>query len=259
MSETDTVNRLLAHLPTSEIERFKQDCEVVDMQPGAALSDVNEDLQSVYFPFSGFISLVIAVKGHPPMQIALVGNEGMLGASLVLGIKTSPLQAVVRGAGIALKMDASAFSSYIHGTHIQESHLQESHLQERHAQEAACLQRIINRYLYVMMVQSSHSTACTHFHEVEARLARWLLAIQDCAQSSHFCLTHQFLADMLGVQRSAVTIAAGALKHQRLISYSRGDITIIDRAGLKAASCECYAVVSNDYEKLLGTAAFDCQ
>jgi CRP-like cAMP-binding protein len=170
------------------------------------------------------------VGGHPPLEMGLIGNEGMLGATLVLGVNAAPLHAVVQGSGTALRMTAP--------------HLRLA------LRDGPALLRMLNRYLYVLMAQLSQTAACTHFHEVDARLARWLLMTHDRAHADHFHLTHQFLADMIGVQRSAVTIAAGMLQQQKLIHYTRGEITVLDRPGLEAVSCECYDAVIEDYSRL---------
>jgi hypothetical protein len=161
----------------------------------------------------------------------LVGNEGMLGVTLVLGVNTTPLRGVVQGSGSALRMSAGKF--------------------RRALAVSPVLLRKLNRYLYVLMAQLSQVAGCNRFHEVQSRLAYWLLMTHDRAHADHFHLTHQFLADMLGVQRSAVTIAAGALQRMQLISYTRGEINILSRSGLEGASCECYDAVIQDYAQLL--------
>ena len=163
--------------------------------------------------------------------MGLIGSEGMLGVTLVLGINTAPLDAVVQGSGTALRLSASQL--------------------QRELRDTPALFKILSRYLYVLMAQLSQSVACSHFHETEPRLARWLLMTHDRAHADHFYLTHQRLADMLGVQRSAVTIAAGTLQKRKLICYTRGEINILDRAGLEAGSCECYGELTEDYNRLL--------
>lgn len=205
-------------------------CEPVDLPLGSILCEAGQTLTHAYFPLAGFISLVEKVDGHPPLEMGLIGDEGMLGASLALGIGSAPLQGVVQGSGSALRITAPQL--------------------QRDLRNSPPLLRTMNRYLYVLMAQLSQSAVCTRFHEVEARLVRWLLMTHDRAHADHFYLTHEFLADMLGVQRSAVTIAAGALRRRKLIRYSRGVITVLDRRGLEAASCECYRAVVEDYAEL---------
>jgi CRP-like cAMP-binding protein len=228
---TAVANLLIEGLPRGERKRVLDGCEPVDLVFGTILCDADEPYKQVYFPLSGFISLVASVGSHPPLEMGLIGNEGMLGATVVLGVNASPLRAVVQGSGSALRMSATQL--------------------RRNLAECPALLRKLNRYLYVLMAQLSQTAACTRFHEVDARLARWLLMTHDRAHADHFHLTHEFLADMLGVQRSAVTIAAGALQKRALISYTRGEIRIVSRRGLEAASCECYEAVVRDYAQLL--------
>lgn len=230
MSAAIPANRLIEALPRRERSRVLKRCEPVDLPLGSILCEADQPLTHAYFPLTGFISLVEKVDGHPPLEMGLIGDEGMLGASLVLGIDSAPLQGVVQGSGSALRITAP---------------------QLRHdLRNSPLLLHTLNRYLYVMMAQLSQSAACTRFHEVEARLGRWLLMTHDRAHADHFHLTHKFLADMLGVQRSAVTIAAGTLQRRKLIRYSRGEITVLDRGGLEAVSCECYRAVVEDYAEL---------
>ena len=224
------VNRLIQGLPRTERDRVLQRCETVDLVFGGVLADPDEIVRHIYFPLQGFISLVAPMTGHQPLEMGLIGNEGMLGATLVLGVNAVPLRAVVQGSGTALRMTAPQL--------------------RRLLRDCPVLLRTINRYLYVLMAQLAQTAACTRFHEVQARLARWLLLTHDRAHADHFHLTHVFLADMLGVRRSGVTIAAGALQRQELIHYTRGEINILNRKGLEAASCECYNAVRKDYAQL---------
>jgi CRP-like cAMP-binding protein len=154
----------------------------------------------------------------------------MLGATLALGVATIPLRAVVQGSGTAWRMTAALF--------------------QRSLRDSPALLRMLKRYLYVLVAHLSQGNGCNRFHEVEARLARWLLMTHDRARVDHFRLTHEFLADMLGVRRSGITIAAGALQRSALIGYSRGQIRILDRKGLEARSCECYDAGIQDYAQL---------
>ena len=221
------VNRLLEDLPRKDRNRILQCSAPVDLDFGAILCEPGHDFPYAYFPLTGFISLVAKVGQHEPLEMGLIGNEGMLGATLVLGVSTAPLRGIVQGVGTALR--------------ISTPHLR------RELRDSPALCRTLNRYLYVLMAQLAQTAVCTNFHEIDARLARWLLMTHDRAHADHFYLTQKFLADMLGVQRSAVTIAAGALQRRSLIRYSRGEITILSRKALEAASCECYAAVTADY------------
>jgi CRP-like cAMP-binding protein len=230
--EPRVTNRLIAALPSKDRARLLANCEPVDLVFGDMLSEAHQPIKHVYFPLVGFISLVAALVGHQPLEMGLVGNEGMLGMTLKLGIKTAPMRAVVQGTGTALRMTGSNFTRCLADT--------------------PAMFRILDRYLYVMMAQLTRSSACTRFHEIEPRLARWLLMSHDRAHADHFYLTHEFLADMLGVRRSGVSIAAGALQMRKLIRYSRGEIQILNRKGLEAASCECYNAMQKDYANVLG-------
>lgn len=224
------INHLLEGLPRKERNRILERCEPVDLAFGTILCEPDQTLQHVYFPLTGFISLLATIDSHQPLEMALIGNEGMLGVTLVLGVNAAPLRGVVQGPGTALRMTATQLRHELGGS---------PYLLHR-----------LNRYLYVLMAQLSQTAACTCFHQVETRLALWLLMTHDRAHADHFHLTHKFLADMLGVRRSAVTIAAGGLQRKKLIRYTRGEIRILDRRGLEAASCECYDALIKDYTRL---------
>lgn len=225
------VNRLLAGVPHAHRRRILAQCQPCELAFGTILCEPEQPFAHVYFPQTAFVSLVATVADHEPLEMGLIGNEGMLGASLALGVNTVPLRAVVQGAGRALRMPAARFRLAL--------------------RRSPALARAVNRYLYVLMAQLSQAAACTRFHDIESRLARWLLMTHDRAHADGFHLTHKFLATMLGVRRSGITIAAGALQRRRLIRYVRGTITVLDRRGLEAASCECYQAVVADYARLL--------
>lgn len=224
------VNRLVAGLPRKDRVRLLGRCETVDLTFGAILCEPGSLYRHIYFPVTGFISTVSIVGKHEPLEISLIGAEGMLGATLVLDVPTSPLRAVVQGAGTARRMTVPQL--------------------QRELRESPSLVRMLKRYLYVLVAQLSKGTGCSNFHDVEARLARWLLMTHDRAHADHFRLTHEFLAAMLGVRRSGVTIAAGALQKRGLIGYARGQIRILDRKGLEARACECYGSGVRDYAQL---------
>jgi CRP-like cAMP-binding protein len=220
-------NRLLEGLPRRERDRFLKRCQSVDLVLGTILCDPGAPYRHVYFPVTGFISTVTTLGDHQPLEVRLIGDEGMLGATLALGVDAIPLRAVVQGAGTAWRITTALF--------------------KRTLRESPALLRMLRRYLYVLVAQLAQGSGCNRFHEVEARLARWLLMTHDCAHADHFHLTHEFLADMLGVRRSGITIAAGALQRSALIGYARGEIRILDRKGLEARSCECYQAGLEDY------------
>lgn len=216
-------NTLLAGLPRRELEQLLALCEPFEMEFGAVLCTVDTPYQHAYFPLSGLISLVSVLHDHKPLEIALVGQGGMLGATLALGISTVPIQGVVHAPGVALRITAADFQEQLRVSQV--------------------LRKILSRYLYMRLVELSLVGGCIRYHRVEQRLARALLLADDRARDDHFYLTHDYLADMLGVRRSSVTIAAGDLQDRKLISYTRGSITVLDRLGLEAMSCECYHVL----------------
>ena len=223
-------NRILQSLPLRERRRLIGGCTLVDLSFGAILCEADQPFRHVYFPLTGFLSLVIVVEQHQPLEMGMIGNEGMVGASLALGIAAVPLRTVVQGAGSALQMPVADL--------------------RRELGASPALHRAASRYVYMVMQQLAQTAACNSFHESEARLSRWLLMTHDRAHADTFRLTHQFLADMLGLQRSAVTIAAGLLHEKKLISYARGQIRITDRQGLEAVACVCYAQLNAAYDRL---------
>lgn len=225
-------NRLLTALPSKDRRRFLAGCTPIELAFASILAEPGERLRHVYFPTESFISLVTPIDNRASLEVGLVGDEGMLGISLILGMDVSPLRAVVQGAGLALRMNVAAF--------------------RRELGQSSALQRELKRYLYVVMGQLVQTAACTHYHVVEARLARWLLMTQDRAHSDEFHVTHEFLAYMLGVRRVGVTKAATSLQNQKLIRYSRGDIAVLDRRGLEGASCGCYAADKATYARIMG-------
>jgi len=218
-------NRVLAAMTRREYQRLAADLEPVLLDFGELLHDFGDTIQYVYFPSDCAISLLTPVEGRMALEVGLVGSEGMVGTSLALGIDTSSIRALVQGTGTALRMEAGRFQIAF--------------------MRSPSLQRAIYRYTHLLMVQFTQTAACNRFHAVETRLARWLLMTHDRVSSDQFHLTHEFLADMLGVRRVGITNAASALRKRKLIDYSRGNITILDRKGLCAASCGCYRVVKD--------------
>jgi CRP-like cAMP-binding protein len=216
-------NTLLGSLPRRERDPLLSLCEPIELKFGEVLCKADKPYRHAFFPTSGLISLVSGGQDHNPLEMALIGQEGMLGATLLLGIGTVPIQAVVHAPGVALRITAEDLRGQI--------------------RESKSLRKVLNRYLYMRLVELSLVGGCIRYHRIEQRLARALLLAHDRVQADYIYLTHRSLAEMLGVRRSSVTLAAGDLQDRKLISYSRGGITILDRPGLEAMSCDCYQVL----------------
>lgn len=218
-------NSLLAALPRREYQRLLTGFEPVTLTFGEILYQPGKPIRHVYFPSDSLVSLLTLVEGHMALEIGLVGREGMLGIPVALGINDSPVRALVQGTGTALRMTSAHFRSE-YG-------------------KCGSLHRELNRYIHERLVQITQTAACNRFHPVEARLARWLLMTRDRMGTNHFHHTQELLGNMLGVLRVAVTKSAGALQRRKLISYSRGEINILDGKGLEAAACRCYQIVKD--------------
>jgi CRP-like cAMP-binding protein len=213
-------NRLLGTLPDRSRKRLIARCKLVALDFDAVLCAAGDRIRHVYFPVGGFISLVTTLTDGERLEVGIAGDEGMLGVSLLLGVNISPQHALVQGAGYALRIPAADFC--------------------RQLERDALLRQHFSRYVHVQLAQLAQFAACTHFHRVDARLARWLLMTRDRAHSSRFRITHQFLALMLGVRRAGISQAASALQSRGLIQYHRGEITVLNSAGLERTACRCY-------------------
>lgn len=213
-------NTLLASLPRKVYQDLLPGLAPTAFGFGEILYEPGRPMRQVYFPQTCVVSLLVIVDGQAALEVALAGREGMVGVPLALGVDRSPLRALVQAEGTALQMSRARFRAAV----------------EMHAP----LRRAVDAYAGSLMGQIGQTAACNRFHQVNARLARWLLMTRDRRECGEFRVTQEFLSGMLGVRRVGVTEAASAFQHQRLIEYSRGVITILDHEGLEAACCPCY-------------------
>ena len=226
-------NRLLAALPDDSYERLAQHLEPVEFSPRQTLWKANEPIRSVYFPRTCVLSLLIVFEEEGPVESATVGREGMVGVAVALGADSTASMAIAQVPGEAVRIPASIFRAAL-------------------ADDAA-LTSVMLRYAHVQHEQASQSVACNRRHPMDQRCARWMLMTHDRVASDQFSLTQQFLAFMLGVRRASVTTAAGMLQHAGLIRYSRGKVTVLDRARLEQAACECYRIMRDKSERMFAT------
>ncbi|URI07272.1 Crp/Fnr family transcriptional regulator [Aquincola tertiaricarbonis] len=225
-------NHLIGRLPRRERERLQGLSELVQLARPDVIHDQARPLRHVYFPVDGCVSLLTQLEAHPSVEVGMVGREGMLGTWLVLGVPRVPLQAVVQGSGSAWRLGTVPL--------------------RRELLQSPAMRRVFERYVVVLMTQLATSSACLRFHHIEPRLARWLLMTQDRAHADRFPVTHEFLASLLGVRRAGVTLAAGALQARGQITYHRGVVVVLDRAGLEGSACSCYAADRRVYDTMLG-------
>ena len=224
-------NYLLAALPAAEFDRLAPELELVPMPLGQALYESGGRLQHVYFPTTSIVSLLYVMEDGASAEIAIVGNEGILGISLFMGGETTPSRAVVQSAG--------------HGYRLK------AHLLKREFQRAGPVMSLLLRYTQALITQMAQTAVCNRHHSIEQQLCRWLLLSLDRLSTFELTMTQELIANMLGVRREGVTEAAGKLQRAGIIRYSRGRITVLDRERLEENVCECYAVVKKEFERLL--------
>jgi len=225
-------NRLLAMLPARDRARLRPHLQPVSLEYRQPLYDAGKAIGFVYFIETGVGSLVNTMTNGQAAEVGTIGNEGVVGLPLVLGDAMAPTSVYVQVPGAGLRMTATRFKQEL--------------------ARSASLRAVMLRYAHAFFNQVAQSAACNHFHPIQQRCCRWLLMTHDRMPSAKFLLTQEFLAMMLGVQRTGVTAAAGALQRLGLIRYQRGDVTILDRRGLERRSCECYGVSKREFDRLLG-------
>ena len=226
------INQMLAALPKPQYQRIAPYLKPIRLNSGTILSEPHEEIHQIYFPQTAMISLVSIMMDGSTTEIGLIGNEGLVGLPAILGGNSTTSRSIVQISGTALKIP----------THII---VEEFHRAEK-------LYQLILLYIQALFTQISQSAACNRQHNIEERLARWLLSVQDCVLQNELPLTQEFIANMLGTRRSGVTVAAGILQQAGIIRYSRGKITILNQQDLETTSCECYRLVQKEFIRLLG-------
>jgi len=224
-------NHLLAVLPQADLRRWLPQLEPVEMPLGEVLYESGRTLSHVYFPTTAIVSLLYVMEDGASAEIAVVGNEGVVGISLFMGGESTPSRAVVQSAGLGLRLRADAI--------------------KQEFQQAGPAMHLLLRYTQALITQMAQTAVCNRHHSLDQQLCRWLLLSLDRLQGSELVMTQELIANMLGVRREGVTEAALSLQKAGLIRYARGHITVLDRPGLERRTCECYAVVKKEYARLL--------
>jgi CRP-like cAMP-binding protein len=224
-------NQLLAALPAAEFERWSSLLEPVDMPLGRVLYESGLSLAHVYFPIDSIVSLLYVMEDGSSAEIAVVGNEGLVGISLFMGGETTPSRAVVQSAGRGFRLEARAM--------------------KKEFDRGGPVLHLLLRYTQALITQMAQTAVCNRHHTLDQQLCRWLLLSMDRLQGNELRMTQELIANMLGVRRGGVTEAALKLQGAGLIRYTRGNIKVLDRPGLEQRSCECYAVVKKEYDRLL--------
>ena len=224
-------NHLLAALPQAEWQRWLPLCESVDMPLGLVLYESGDTLGHVYFPTSSIVSLLYVMESGASAEIAVVGNDGLVGISLFMGGESTPSRAVVQSAGAGLRIPAQVMKDEFN--------------------RSGPVMHLLLRYTQALITQMAQTAVCNRHHSVDQQLCRWLLLSLDRLPGNHLVMTQELIANMLGVRREGVTEAAQKLQDAGLIRYARGHITVLDRPALESRTCECYAVVKKEYDRLL--------
>ena len=224
-------NHLLAALPAQEWLRWEPELEVIDLKLGQVLYESNIKMKNVYFPIDAIVSLLFVLENGSSTEIAVVGNEGIVGISLFMGGESTPSRAVVQSAGKCIQLNATCLKNEF--------------------SQSLPVMHLLLRYTQALLTQMTQTAVCNRHHSLDQQLCRWLLLSLDRLQSNHLIMTQELIANMLGVRREGVTEAAGRLQKAGLISYSRGKIEVLNRLALEEKSCECYAVVKKEYDRLL--------
>jgi CRP-like cAMP-binding protein len=230
-SQQPQKNHLLQALSNNDLSRFYNELELIELPLGRVLYESGEKLNFVYFPTTSIISLLYVMENGASAEIAVVGNEGILGISLFMGGETTPSRAVVQSAGYGYRLKAQ--------------------LLKEEFNRGGPTMRLLLRYTQALITQMSQTAVCNRHHSIDQQLCRWLLLSLDRLESDELTMTQELIANMLGVRREGVTEAAGKLQKLGLINYSRGRINVIDRPGLEKICCECYKVVKIEYDRLL--------
>ncbi len=224
-------NQLLAALPAAEWQRWLPQLERVEMPLGQVLYESGTTLSHVYFPLTAIVSLLYVMENGASAEIAVVGNEGIVGISLFMGGESTPSRAVVQSAGDGFRLKAQTMKDEFN--------------------RAGPVLHLLLRYTQALITQMAQTAVCNRHHSLDQQLCRWLLLSLDRLQGNNLVMTQELIANMLGVRREGVTEAALKLQKAGLIRYARGQISVLDRAGLELRTCECYAVVKNEYDRLL--------
>jgi CRP-like cAMP-binding protein len=225
-------NRLLGLLTNADYERLRPHLQAVPLEYRKSLYEADKSIEFVWFIETGVGSLVNTMANGDAAEVGTIGNEGIVGLPVVFGDRQAPTSVYIQVPGVGLRMSATAF--------------------ERELVQSVSMRKVMLQYAHAFFNQVAQSAACNQYHSLRQRCCRWLLMTHDRMTSDQFLLTQEFLAMMLGVQRSGVSAAAGALQRTGIIHYNRGNVTIVDRAGLERQSCECYGIAKKEFDRLLG-------